>query len=616
MIKKGMLYGLLFVSLSVIPCCSSAPKKPETIIRGDYTFAVKYLDWIVAETMKKDRITGAVVAVVDAKEIICTRAYGYADKEERIPMKSETFFRVGSISKSFTALGIMKLACRGEIDLDKPVSGYIPGFDIKSHFSQTPQMTTRHLLSHKGGMIRDYYYGIMGGHITGNEELLSALADEYFCFPPGEAFKYSNIGYTLLGMIIEGASGSTYEQYMKEEILEPLGMAESSFSLSGYIEPRLAKGYVRESLVLIPKLGETPKMVQAPELELRDKPAGGLYSNLPELIRFLQYLLSDKDASPTGIVSENVFAGMLELSFPEAEDYSLLYMDYGLGFMTRFFAYRDIADIAGHNGWINGFSTLFVFSPQSDMAMIILTNADTGNKACSEIVSSSFGNFIEAKTGEAVLPLDEGKEAGRRWKPSTEELSVFEGKYAMIGVSIDVYRRGRDLFCKTSIMDTEFLLVPVEPGLFKPVFSFLFLHFDIAGFAGYHTVYFRFTVNSKGTAYLFIEASVAQQVTHLSLVGLKHDKIPGVFERRCGIYEIVSSEETREVLDMYLPTKEYELVIDNGWLTVKSRNLSPEISLILLPVSENEAIIPGSGETVHFGESHFTFSGFEARKRK
>ncbi len=179
--------------------------------------------------MAKNKVTGLSVALVDDKGLIWAQGFGYADKENNIPATPQTVYRVASISKIFTATAIMQLAEQGRINVDEPLTTYLPEFSIKTRFPGGGRITPRNLMTHHSGLPANFYKGIFSSNPEHFTKVIKEIKDEYLAYPPDYVYSYSNLGVTLLGGVIERVSGKDYASYMDESILGPIGMDNSSF---------------------------------------------------------------------------------------------------------------------------------------------------------------------------------------------------------------------------------------------------------------------------------------------------------------------------------------------------------------------------------------------------
>ena len=181
--------------------------------------------------------------VVDGK-LVHTGNYGYTDIEKKIPVTSSSLFRVASMSKSFTAMAILKLRDEGKLNLDDPAYLYIPELkNLKYPTADAPHITIRHLLSHGAGFPEDNPWGDRQ-LADADKDLMEFIGKQIsFSNPPGIAYEYSNLGFALLGKIVTKVSGMRYQDYIKKNIWEPLGMKTSTYEYGDVAPDKLAHGY-------------------------------------------------------------------------------------------------------------------------------------------------------------------------------------------------------------------------------------------------------------------------------------------------------------------------------------------------------------------------------------
>lgn len=243
-------------------------------------------DQLLKRVMKTDGLPSISVAVSRRHEIVYTGAFGYADREKRVATTAASSYAIGSISKSITAVAALQLAERNKLDLDAPVQTYCPEFPVKSN-----PITVRQLLGHTSG-IRHYDYRrfdedfMNKRHFKSLGEALSKFANDPLIADPGTKYAYSSWGFVLVGCAIEGASGQSYDAYLRSEIVEPLGLSSIKLDVTGESEPNRAFGYYTAQSGAVEKAGF---------FDASDRyPAGGLLGTPTDLVRFGNALLAGK----------------------------------------------------------------------------------------------------------------------------------------------------------------------------------------------------------------------------------------------------------------------------------------------------------------------------------
>jgi CubicO group peptidase (beta-lactamase class C family) len=290
---------------------------------------------------------GSVLVAGDGK-VLLSKGYGLANRETGVPNTAQTKFRIASVTKQFTAMAILILLRHGKIDVQDRVCTYIPNCP-----PAWEGITLHHLLTHTSG-IPDYYSSPDWNSFTGKPitptDLITLFIDKPLDFQPGEKWKYSNSGYILLGFIIEQVSGMAYETFLKENILGPLNMTNTS-----YLEnpDGLAVGY-KYATDDLPAIFEDMSSLYA---------AGGLSSTVGDLYIWDQALATDK------LIPKRLRASMLTSYVTTPPEYNI--SGYGYGCF--------IGEIAGrrviyHPGRIEGFTSLNLFYPDEKVIVIVLSN--------------------------------------------------------------------------------------------------------------------------------------------------------------------------------------------------------------------------------------------------
>jgi CubicO group peptidase (beta-lactamase class C family) len=329
-------WAVLLLTIGVAGC-SGAPPRPDPVGRGDYAKVAEYVSALARHEMKKRDVAGLSIALVDDQRVVWAEGFGYADKAGNVPASPDTVYRVGSISKLFTATAAMQLAERGTMNIDRPLGDYLPGFSIRTRFVGAAPVTPRSIMTHHSGLPSDYLKGMWTRDPESFTGVADRLKDEYAANPPGTVFSYSNLGVTLLGDAIGKAAGRDFASQVRDEILLPLGMTRSSFSPSVDRSPFGAKGY--------------RKGKEAEDPPLRDVPAGGLNSSVLDLSRFVRMVLAEGKTGDRRIVKPETVAEMLR---PQNIDVPLdLDFRVGLGWMLGGLGDIDIRNagpVAHHAG--------------------------------------------------------------------------------------------------------------------------------------------------------------------------------------------------------------------------------------------------------------------------
>ena len=243
------VFTVLVVTVAMLSC-TGEPQKPSDTQGDGYAYTKEWATWYITNKLiNNDNVPGVVVALVDDQEVVWQEAFGYANLEEEIFASDDTVHRIASITKTFTTLAIMKLYEEGIVDLDAPITDYLPDFSIKTRYPDSDPITMRSILSHRSGLPdpENRFLGELTGlepyERISLEEYLETYKDDYVIYPVGHQFCYSSVGFLILGRIIEVMTGQEYSDYMEENILNPLDMSNSTFFSSSVEKGKMTKGY-------------------------------------------------------------------------------------------------------------------------------------------------------------------------------------------------------------------------------------------------------------------------------------------------------------------------------------------------------------------------------------
>jgi CubicO group peptidase (beta-lactamase class C family) len=291
---------------------------------------------------------------------VYSRAFGYADRARGKLNHLDTLFNLGSINKSFTAVGIAQLAERAAVAYDAPISTYLPEYPRPAGDA----ITVHQLLTHRSGLVEDYWterFREIADTLERMREYLPLFQDFPLLFPPGTRMSYSNVGYVVLGAIIEAVSGETYYDYVRNHIYRPAGMGRTDSYRSGEV-PNLAIGYTFQAP------DGTVLSTREPNDEFlgdwRGSSAGGGYSTLRDMWRFAGALLRGRLLSPA--VVEIVTTG--KEPFGPSGPLVVAY-----GFLDR---RLNGARIVENNGGAPGINATFQMYRDLDYTVVVLSNYD------------------------------------------------------------------------------------------------------------------------------------------------------------------------------------------------------------------------------------------------
>jgi len=350
----------------VVEASPSGSKEPLAVHPG-VAGALALLDLWIGEQLADRDLPGLSIAVVHNQELVWAKGYGFADLAAGTPATPQTLYRLGSVTKLFTATAVMQLRDAGKLRLDDPVSRHLPWFAVGSGLTDAPAITIRHLLTHTSGLPREAAFPYWTDHVfPSREELIAALPGQRAVFAPEDRIKYSNLGVALLGEVVAAVSGEPYAEYLRRHLFEPLGMTSTTVAPVAEHHQRRATSYLRR----MPDGGrETFDYYDTGAIA----PAANGVANVEDLARFA--MLQFRDGPADG--GAQVLAGstLREMQRPHRVD-----DDWqggrGLGFAIR---RREGESLVFHGGWIGGNRTLVLLAPARKMAVIVAINADDGS---------------------------------------------------------------------------------------------------------------------------------------------------------------------------------------------------------------------------------------------
>ncbi len=337
----------LAIALAAICTSSAAAPVPDG--------AIAAIDKIASEGIDQKKVASYAVAVVKDGSLVLARGYGYSDLENEVPATAETVYRLGSITKQFTAMAIMLLEEDDKVSVDDELTRFLPDYPTGGR-----KITVGHLLNHTSG-IKDYtrtkdFFKRDRQDFT-HDELLALFKEEPFDFEPGVRWGYSNSGYYLLGMIIEKASGQKYEQFLEDRIFKPLGMSATRY---GHTKPLIRHRAMGYNYFFGQLSNDDSISMDAPFA------AGALVSNVLDLIKWHQAL---EDGALVSSASYEAMYRPTKLANGATRP-------YGYGWrLGELEGHHTI----GHGGGINGFSTMISRYPDDRLAVIVLSNTAGAN---------------------------------------------------------------------------------------------------------------------------------------------------------------------------------------------------------------------------------------------
>ena len=350
------------------------------------------LESLIRQEMADKDLPAFSIALVDGNEVVWAQGFGYQDSEHKIPATAHTVYRVGSVSKLFTDIGIMQMVEAGKINLDAPVSQYIPDFHPQNPFPNP--ITLRELMSHRSGLLRE---PPVGNYFDPTDPTLEAtvrsMNSTELVYDPGTHLKYSNAGIAVVGYTLQELNHQSFPEYVKQAVLAPLGMHESSFAPEPDLTRNLAKAYMWTYDGL---------KFPAPTFELGLAPAGCMYSTVTDLAQFLMVLFDRGRGPKAQVLKRETLEQMWTPQFAKPGQKR----GHGLGFAV---SELDGHRVIGHGGAIYGFATEVVGLPEDKLGVVTVTTMDAANAVTNAVARHALQLMLALRSGKALPTFETAK---------------------------------------------------------------------------------------------------------------------------------------------------------------------------------------------------------------
>jgi CubicO group peptidase (beta-lactamase class C family) len=560
-----------------------APRAPANPKKGDSAYVKAYMNWFIRKQMKAHNIVGLSIALVDDQSIAWQQGFGYADRKYKIAATPRTLYRAGSISKLFNAMAVMQLVEDGKMDIDRPLSSYLPEFRIRSRFGDTRGITPRSIMTHHSGLPGNWIDGMWTEEPQTFTQLVHAIRDEYVAFPPDTVTSYSNLGVTLLGHAIQNVSGQAYAEFLDQGLLQPMGMKDSRYA-AGISGNAAARSYRNGKEVV--------------EYPLRDLPAGGLNTTVTDLARLAMLINNHGTLQDRRILSPGSVEAMLTAQNDDVPlDFdSKIGLAWGIGHHLL----DDNEPVYHHGGGTIAHSSMFMVARKSRLGAVVLANSSNANT----------GDIAKMLLQMAWKAKNEVKPVCPR-KPPVGKPSDFTGTFASMIGRVDIAKSTGDRYkVKSSVGNFD-----LDPGkdrryrLKCRLLGILPLDLEEMGAIGFTT---EVVAGHR--------VMVGELKGHRFLAGVQVEPhaIHAAWKSRVGHYTLLNPPEP----EMY-HVKDIELKMEGDYLVAAVTDSEDVSTLILRTVNADEAIMEGLGrdlgETIRVVEDSganviLTYSGLRLRR--
>lgn len=397
---------------------------------------------LIHEEMSVQKLPALSIALVDDQQMIWAEGFGYQDPGHKITATARTIYRVGSVSKLFTDIAIMRLVERGQLDLDAPVTKYLPNFHPHNPFGKS--ITLRELMCHRSGLVRE---PPTGNYFDSSSPSIAAtvrsLNETELVYPPGTHTKYSNAGVTVAGYVLEAVERKPFAEYLQETVFRPLAMNDSAFQPQPRAASRLAKAYMWTY---------DGRAFEAPSFQLGTQPAGSLYTTVLDLAKFESALFAGGRGAGGHILRPQTLQEMWVPQFAPPGQKS----GFGLGF---YISRLDGHPMVGHGGAVYGFATELDALPDEKLGAVVITTKDCANGVAAHIAEEALRLLLARQSGRALptvplsapVPPDQSQRlAGVYGQEETGlRLSDHEGQLSLLrnagGYRLNLREAGNDL---------------------------------------------------------------------------------------------------------------------------------------------------------------------------
>ena len=342
--------------------------------------------------MKQEHIAGLMLGIANKDSVLFTGGFGYADLDAKRLVDNNTLFRMGSITKMFVSLGILKLVEDGKLNLNDKLKDVAPDVPFENDWEATHPVRIVHLLEHTTGFddIKLNRMYALGGNENQGKEMMLVHQNSYVCrWKPGERMSYSNPNYAVLGYVIQKITGKSYEQYLTETILKPLDMRQTNFNLSSK-KPQLdVKEYIFQH----------NQITKVPSVTLLSGPQGALWSSAEDMCKFLQLFLRNGDS----LIKKS---SIDEMETPHSSLAAIHGLKTGYALANRTSFLKMAYPMRGHDGLTGTCYSSFNYNRDLNIGFVLASNSNRSNFRIEQLIVAYLEqNLPNTKANQSLKPL-------------------------------------------------------------------------------------------------------------------------------------------------------------------------------------------------------------------
>lgn len=601
-------WGLRALGLSVAAAmvamsgCASAPQRAsEGVAKGDTSYLVERLDYEVGEILDDTGAPSMVISIVDDKGPIFEKAYGQADLKSGRLATVQTPYRVGSNSKLIVMLSLLRLVDEGKVDLDAPLTTYLPEFSIGPPPPYLPgadtwsvdDITLRRMLTHHAGLPNDYLGKFFTEAPMDLEELLKKTATLRAAAPVDLHWSYSNLALALAGLVVERQSGTPLETYAKENFFKPWKMDEATFEWTPQVQEAIARGYSE---------GEEKKLYR-----ISMWPAGRMMASASDMGKMASALLRGGDGA--------VNPDLLQQSMTRQNADIALDHNWEMG-LTWFLNRQDTANLgasAEHGGNTLYHHSSFALLTDQKIGVFVATNDAKASSKTSKVAALALALALEAKEGRRIPEPKKMKVHDEASGADPKNLTQIAGEWSTVMGAIKIEQPSPTATVGNfDAVGESFEIAELEGGRFGLWVKLLGLIPLRPGGLGQLEIW--------PETYKGLDLLMVNQKGMIGVFGVRRPKqeVNGAWIARKGRY--LPSDDTA---DHYNFIEEVEIDVDEqGRVLLRMSAIdSPTLTRSLLTVSATEAVTVGLGRGQSqwvrvIDDKHLDFSGLRLVRDK